>query len=138
MRSCETEHKQADALELFSEHFTCLLGKRLGFSMAEYIPCNDYIRPKIRVIRARDFTDGASVNFEPLDVIIGENVKDYICTYNILPQFGQVIAGDYVSIVFMDFFCTNPNCYSFNLGVYQDVDVGKVLRLTSNFDTTLR
>lgn len=130
-------YKQADALELFSEYFICLLGKRLGFDMAEYIPCNDYIRPKIRVIRTRDFTDGASVNFEPLDAIMGEDVEDYLRTYNALKQFGQNIASDYVSIIFMDALCANPDRHSFNLGVLRDVDTGKVLRLAPNFDNNM-
>ena len=130
-------YKQADALELFSECFISLLGKSLGFNMAEYVPCNDYIRPKIRVIRTRDFTDGASVNFEPLDAIMGEDVEDYVRTYNVLEQFGQDVASDYVSIVFMDALCANPDRHSFNLGVLRDVDTGKVLRLAPNFDNNM-
>lgn len=130
-------YKQADAFELFSEYFISLLGKRLGFDMAEYIPYNDYIRPKTRVIRTRDFTDGASVNFEPLDAVMGENVEDYLHTYNTLKPFGQDIASDYVSIVFMDALCANPDRHSFNLGVLRDVDTGKVLRLAPNFDNNM-
>lgn len=130
-------YKQADAQELFSEYFISLLGKRLGFDMAEYVPCNDYIRPKIRAIRTRDFTNGASVNFEPLDAIMGEDVEDYIRTYNVLKQFGQDIASDYVSIVFMDALCANPDRHSFNLGVLRDVDSGKVLSLAPNFDNNM-
>lgn len=130
-------YKQADAQELFSEYFISLLGKRLGFDMAEYIPCNDYIRPKTRAIRTRDFTDGAKVNFEPLDAIMGEDVEDYVRTYNVLKQFGQDIASDYVSIVFMDAVCANPDRHSFNLGILRDVDTGKVLRLAPNFDNNM-
>ena len=130
-------YKQADALELFSEYFICLLGKRLGFDMAEYAPCSDYVRPKIRAIRTRDFTDGASVNFEPLDAIMGEDVEDYFRTYNTLKQFGQDIASDYVSIVFMDALCANPDRHSFNLGMLRNVDTGKVLRLAPNFDNNM-
>ncbi len=130
-------YKQADALELFSEYFICLLGKRLSFAMAEYIPCSDYVRPKIRAIRTRDFTDGVSVNFEPLDAIMGENVEDYLHTYNTLKQFGKDIASDYVSIVFMDALCANPDRHSFNLGVMRDVNTGKVLRLAPNFDNNM-
>lgn len=130
-------YKQADALELFSEYFICLLGKRLGFHMAEYIPCNGYVRPKIRAIRTKDFTGGAGVNFEPLDAIMGENIEDYVRTYNTLKQFGQEIASDYVSIVYMDALCANPDRHSFNLGVLRDVDTGKVLRLAPNFDNNM-
>lgn len=130
-------YKQADAQELFSEYFISLLGKQLGFDMAEYVPCSDYVRPKIRAIRTRDFTDGASVNFEPLDAVMGENVEDYIHTYDVLKQFGQDIASDYVSIVFMDALCANPDRHSFNLGILRDVDTGKVLRLAPNFDNNM-
>lgn len=130
-------YKQADALELFSEYFISLLGKRLGFDMAEYVPCNDYVRPKTRAIKTRDFTNGASVNFEPLDAIMGEDVEDYVRTYNVLGQFGRDIASDYVSIVFMDALCANPDRHSFNLGVLRDADTGKVLRLAPNFDNNM-
>lgn len=130
-------YKQADAQELFSEYFICLLGKRLGFNMAEYLPCSDYVRPKTRAIRTRDFTDGASVNFEPLDAVMGENVEDYLHTYNTLKPFGQDIASNYVSIVFMDALCANPDRHSFNLGVLRDVDTGKVLCLAPNFDNNM-
>lgn len=130
-------YKQADAQELFSEYFISLLGKQLGFDMAEYVPCSDYVRPKIRAIRTRDFTDGASVNFEPLDAIIGENVEDYVHTYGVLNQFGQNVASDYVSILFMDALCANPDRHSFNLGILRDVDTGKVLRLAPNFDNNM-
>lgn len=130
-------YKQADALELFSEYFISLLGKRLGFDMAEYVPCNDYVRPKTRAIKTRDFTNGASVNFEPLYAIMGEDVEDYVRTHNVLKQFGQNIASDYVSVVFMDALCANPDRHSFNLGVLRDVDTGKVLRLAPNFDNNM-
>lgn len=130
-------HKQADAQELFSEYFISLLGKRLGFDMAEYVPCSDYIRPKTRAIKTRDFTNGAYVNFEPLDAIMGEDVEDYTRTYNVLKQYGEDIASDYVSIVFMDALCANPDRHSFNLGVLRDVDTGKVLRLAPNFDNNM-
>ena len=130
-------YKQADALELFSEYFISLLGKRLGFDMAEYVPCSDYVRPKTRAIKTRDFTNGASVNFEPLYAIMGEDVENYIRTYNVLEQFGQDVASDYVSIVFMDALCANPDRHSFNLGVLRDVDTGKVLRLAPNFDNNM-
>lgn len=130
-------YKQADAQELFSEYFICLLGKKLGFSMAEYVPGSDYIRPKIRYIKSRDFTDGAAVNFEPLDAIMGEDVEDYSRTYHVLERFGKEIASEYVSIIFMDALCANPDRHSFNLGVLRDVETGQVLRLAPNFDNNM-
>lgn len=130
-------YKQANAQEMFSEYFISLLGKRLGFDMAEYVPCADYVRPKIRAIRTRDFTGGASVNFEPLDAVMGEDVEDYVRTYSVLNRFGREIASDYVSILFMDAICANPDRHSFNLGVLRDVDTGEVLRLAPNFDNNM-
>lgn len=130
-------YKQADAQELFSEYFICLLGKRLGFNMAEYLPCSDYVRPRTRAIRTRDFTGGASVNFEPLDAVMGENMENYIHTYDVLKQFGRGVASDYVSILFMDALCANLDRHSFNLGVLRDVDTGNVLRLAPNFDNNM-
>ncbi len=130
-------YKQADAQELFSEYFISLLGKRLGFDMAEYVLCSEYVRPKVRAIRTRDFTDGASVNFEPLNSLMGEDVEEYIRTYHTLEQFGKETASSYVSILFMDAVCANPDRHSFNLGVLRDTDTGKVLRLAPNFDNNM-
>lgn len=130
-------YKQADANELFSEYFISLFGRKLGFYMAEYVPGNDYIRPKVRFIRTRDFTNGASVNFEPLDAIMGDYVEDYRRTYHVLEQFGKEFASDYVSILFMDTICANPDRHSFNLGVLRDVDTGEILRLAPNFDNNM-
>lgn len=68
---------------------------------------------------------------------MGENVEDYIHTYDILKQFGKDIASDYVSILFMDTLCANPDRHSFNLGVLRDVVTGRILRLAPNFDNNM-
>lgn len=130
-------YKQADAYELFSEYFISLFGRRLGFYMAEYVPGNDYIRPRVRFIRTRDFTDGASVNYEPLDAIMGDYVEDYSRTYHVLEQYGRELASDYVSILFMDAVCANPDRHSFNLGVLRNVETGEIIKLAPNFDNNM-
>lgn len=132
-------YKQANKYELFSEYFIFLLGRKLHFKMAEYRPGpeKDYITSKVRYIMSKDFTDGASVNYEPLDHVMGDYVEDYSRTYHTLEKYGKHIASDYVSVIFMDTICANPDRHSFNLGILRDVRTGKVLSLAPNFDNNM-
>lgn len=132
-------YKQANKYELFSEYFIYLLGRELDFKMAEYYPGpeKDYITSKVRYIMSRDFTDGARMNYEPLDHVMGDYVEDYSQTYHTLEKFGKQLASDYVSIIFMDAICANPDRHSFNLGILRDAKTGKVLSLAPNFDNNM-
>jgi hypothetical protein len=67
-------YKQGSDLERFSEMFICELGKELGFIMAEYSIDGKYIK-------SRDFTNGAAVNYESADGLVGEN-EDYAFNFN--------------------------------------------------------
>jgi len=58
--------KQGNDLERFTELFICGMGKALGFSMAEYLKENG-------TIKSPDFTNGASVNYEAAEGIVGED-----------------------------------------------------------------
>ncbi|MGM9552021.1 MAG: hypothetical protein ACI3XA_07180 [Clostridia bacterium] len=122
-------HKKANYEEMFSELFICLLGKELGFNMAEYE------RGK-GVIKTKDFTDNASVNFEPMFSFMGDN-EDYIETLNALKDLCPDAIGDYVKMLFLDTICANPDRHTFNFGVLRDVTSGKIMGLAPNFDNNM-
>lgn len=67
-------YKKANHNEEFSEMFTCILGKKLGMNMAQYERGKGFIKTK-------DFTNNASVNFEPAYNFMGNN-EDYIDNIN--------------------------------------------------------
>lgn len=122
-------YKKANHEEMFSELFICLLGKELGFNMAEYE------RGK-GVIKTKDFTDNAGVNFEPMFSFMGDN-EDYIETLNVLKDACPDAIGDYVKMLFLDTICANPDRHTFNFGVLRDVVSGEILGLAPNFDNNM-
>ena len=69
-------HKKANHNEMFSELIIYKLGSELGFKMAEYERGNG-------VIKTKDFTDNALVNFEPAFNILGDD-EDYIKSVEML------------------------------------------------------
>lgn len=122
-------HKKANHEEMFSELFICALGKRLGFNMAEYE------RGK-GVVKTKDFTDNARVNFESAFSFMGDN-EDYIETLNVLKEMCPDAIGDYVKMLFLDTICANPDRHTFNFGVLRDVGSGEVFGLAPNFDNNM-
>ena len=79
-------HKKANHDEMFSELFIYKLGSELGFKMAEYERGNG-------VIKTKDFTDNATVNFEPAFNILGDD-EDYIKTVEMLKEICPDAIGD--------------------------------------------
>ncbi len=77
-------YKRGNKEELFSELFICRLGQSLGFDMAEYVLSGD-------CVKSRDFTDGASVNFEAAEGLVGKD-EDYGKNYgSSLFQVGNIL-----------------------------------------------
>lgn len=122
-------HKTANHEELFSELFIYKLGLRLNFKMAEYERGN-------KVIKTKDFTDNASVNFEPAFAFMGDN-EDYIETLKKLKLICPQAIGDYVKMLFLDTICANPDRHTFNFGILRDTDSGEILGLAPNFDNNM-
>lgn len=122
-------HKKANHDEMFSELFIYRLGKELGFNMAEYERGNG-------VIKTKDFTDNATVNFEPAYSLLGDD-EDYIKTLEMLKTLCPDAVGDYVRMLFLDTICANPDRHTFNYGVLRDSGNGKVLGLAPNFDNNM-
>lgn len=122
-------YKKANHDEMFSELFIYKLGSELGFKMAEYERGNG-------VIKTKDFTDNALVNFEPAFNILGDD-EDYIKTVEMLKEICPDAIGDYVNMLFLDTICANPDRHTFNFGLLRDADTGKILGLAPNFDNNM-
>ena len=122
-------HKKANHDEMFSELFIYRLGKELGFNMAEY-------ERGTGVIKTKDFTDNATVNFEPAYSLLGDD-EDYIKTLEMLKNLCPDATSDYVRMLFLDTICANPDRHTFNYGVLRDSGNGKVLGLAPNFDNNM-
>ncbi len=122
-------HKKANHEEMFSELFICALGKELGFNMAEY-------KRGKGVVKTKDFTDNARVNFESAFSFMGDD-EDYIKTVEVLREICPGAVGDYVKMLFLDTICANPDRHTFNFGVIRDTESGEVLGLAPNFDNNM-
>lgn len=122
-------YKKANHDEMFSELFIYKLGVELGFRMAEYERGNG-------VIKTKDFTDNAMVNFEPAFSILGDD-EDYIKTFEMLKSICPDAVGDYIKMLFLDTVCANPDRHNFNFGVLRDADTGEILGLAPNFDNNM-
>lgn len=122
-------HKKANHEEMFSEIFIYKLGTNLGFNMAEYQ------RGK-NVVTTKDFTNSASINFEPAYSFMGDN-EDYVETLNALKSLCPNAIPDYVKMLFLDTICANPDRHTFNFGVLRDIDSGNIIGLAPNFDNNM-
>lgn len=112
--------------EMFSELFIYHFGKEIGLNMAVYEKsAND--------IKTLDFTDGASVNFEPAFSFMGDN-EDYEDTYNKLMELCSPAVPDYVKMIFLDTITANPDRHTANFGLLRNIETGKLLGLAPLFD----
>ena len=121
--------KQGNDLERFSELFIYRLGQALGFPMAEYQPENG-------TIKSPDFTNGASVNFESANGIVGAD-EDYIVNFEAFWRLSPKLAEQYLQIIYLDTLCFNMDRHTENYGVLRDVETGAVLRMAPNFDNNI-
>jgi len=121
-------YKTANHSEMFSELFAFELGMALGFNMAEY-------RREKKFIKTKDFTDHASVNYEPAYSFMSDG-DDYIETVGELRALGSNLVPDYVKMIFLDTLIANPDRHTFNFGVLRSLE-GKVLGLAPNFDNNM-
>ena len=122
-------YKNGNDNEIFSELFICYLGKALGFPMAHYEYADGYIRTK-------DFTNGAEVNFESAESIVGDD-EDYRLNFNVLMNFSQEIAKDYLRLIYLDTVCMNMDRHTKNYGLLRDTTTGRILSLAPNYDNNI-
>ena len=88
------------------------------------------------VIKTKDFTDNASVNFEPAYSFMGDN-EDYIENIKRLKELCPDAIADYVKMLFLDTICANPDRHTFNYGILRDSQTGKIIGLAPNFDNNM-
>ena len=122
-------YKNGNSEECFSELFICKLGEKLGLDMAHYELDGQYIRSK-------DFTDGASVNFEPLRALVDDD-DDYENCFNVLKKLSPDIAKQYLLLIWMDSICYNMDRHTENFGLIRDVHTGEILSLAPNYDNNI-
>ena len=122
-------YKNGNDGELFSELFICKLGEKLGLSMAHYEMDGEYIRSK-------DFTDGASVNFEPMRSLVDDD-EDYENCFNVLNAMSPELAQQYLILIWMDSVCYNMDRHTENFGLLRDVKTGAILSLAPNYDNNI-
>lgn len=122
-------YKNENSEECFSELFICKLGEKLGLDMAHYELDGQYIRSK-------DFTDGASVNFEPLRALVDDD-DDYENCFNVLKKLSTDIAKQYLLLIWMDSICYNMDRHTENFGLLRDVHTGEILSLAPNYDNNI-
>lgn len=119
-------YKTANHDEQFSELFTYEFGKALGMNMALYERGNGYVK-------SLDFTDSASVNFEPAFSFMGDN-EDYIDVVAELEKICVQAIPNYVRMIFLDTITANPDRHTGNFGLLRNVDTGELLGLAPCFD----
>jgi len=121
--------KQGSELERFSELFICRLGRALGFPMAEYYAEGG-------TVVSPDFTDGARVNYEAAEGIVGDD-EDYCRNFDTFYAISPTLARQYLEIIYMDTLCFNMDRHTRNYGVLRDVDSGEILSMAPNFDNNI-
>lgn len=119
-------YKSANHDEMFSELFVCKLGQALGMNMAEYERGD-------KCVKSFDFTDGASVNFEPAASFMGDN-EDYEDVANELKTICPKAIPDFVKMIFLDTIVANPDRHTQNFGLLRDTKTGKLLGFAPIFD----
>lgn len=122
-------YKKATHDEMFSELFVYELGQELGMNMAIYERGEGYIK-------SLDFTDGASVNFEPASSFVGDN-DDYVVVVKALESICPSAIPDYVRMIFMDTICANPDRHTNNFGLLRDIKTGELIGFAPNYDNNM-
>ncbi len=122
-------YKKATHDEMFSELFVYELGIALGLKMAVYERGDGYIK-------SLDFTDSASVNFEPASAFMGDN-EDYLDVVKTLDKLCPDAIPDYIRLIFMDTVCANPDRHTKNFGLLRDTKTGELIGFAPNYDNNM-
>lgn len=119
-------YKTANHDEQFSELFICEFGKAIGINMALYERGKGYVK-------SLDFTDSASVNFEPASSFMDDN-EDYSDVVRELQKICEKAIPDYVRMIFLDTVVANPDRHTGNFGLLRDADSGEIIGFAPCFD----
>lgn len=131
-------YKQGSTQELISEYYSYLFLDHLCFDIAEYSIKSekDEIGITTSLILSRDFTDNATVDFEPFCNYFADNEDiDYII--NKLSNLPKRFVEQYVMIIFYDALLFNGDRHNQNIGFIRDSVTGEILRLAPSFDYNL-
>ena len=122
-------YKSGNENEIFSELFICKLGEKLNLNMAHYEIDGKYIC-------SIDFTDNASINYEPISSLVGDN-DDYKTCFETLNNISKDLAKQYLLLIWMDSICFNMDRHTNNFGLLRNIETGKILSLAPNFDNNV-
>lgn len=122
-------YKKATHDEIFSELFVYELGSALNMNMAVYERGD-------KCIKSLDFTNSASVNFEPASAFMGDN-EDYSDVVKALSEICPDAIPDYIRLIFMDTISANPDRHTNNFGLLRDTDRGTFIGLAPNYDNNM-
>lgn len=120
-------YKSGNDKQIFSELFSYKFAELIGINTVKYEYDGKYIRSK-------NFAD--KYNFEPIASLADENDNyDYI--FDILIKIDELVAKDYLKIIFFDSVINNIDRHNENLGLMRDRRNGKIVSLAPNFDNNL-
>jgi len=122
-------YKKATHDEIFSELFVYELGTALNMNMAVYERGD-------KCIKSLDFTNSASLNFEPASSFMGDN-EDYSDVVKALSELCPDAIPDYICMIFMDTICANPDRHTNNFGLLRDIESGVIIELAPNYDNNM-
>ena len=122
-------HKKANHEEMFSELFVYEFGKLLGMNMAVYERGDG-------CVKSLDFTDSATINFEPASTFMGDN-EEYLDVIDALKHLCPQAIPDYIRMIFLDTICANPDRHTNNFGLLRDMTSGQLMGLAPNFDNNM-
>lgn len=122
-------YKSGSGAEFFSELFIYELGKALGFNMAHYELDGGFIRTV-------DFTNGASVNFEAAESLVGDD-ENYNLSFDLFAGMSENIAADYIKLLYLDSVCMNMDRHTKNYGVLRNIATGEIISLAPNYDNNI-
>lgn len=127
-------YKRGNTEELISEFFCYCFLHYLNEPVAEY----KILRAESRGIRnktnmfilSKDFTNNASVDFEPFwNLFWGEVNEQFI-----LQNIPESLCIPYLKIIYFDALLQNPDRHSQNIGLLRNAETGELIKLAPNFD----
>lgn len=119
--------KKGSYKENFAEVLISNIAVKLGFNAVKYEALDDG-----RLVKCRDFTNNAEVDFEPMYSFVRDYWEVDDCV-NIINELGFI--DDFLNITFVDALCYNIDRHTFNFGLLRKD--GEILGLAPNFDNNL-
>ena len=119
--------KKGSYKENFAEVLISNIAIELGFNTVKYEAIDEG-----RLVKGRDFTDNAEVDFEPMYSFVRDYWEIDDCV-NIINELGFI--NDFLDITFIDALCYNIDRHTFNFGLLRRD--GEILGLAPNFDNNL-